>query len=121
MSFPITLDEIERAYAETGMQPVERTWAIAKGPNEQPCGCPLTAVVAFRHGMSVARDIKKWGRKFVFVAGKLSITPQQAQSFTIGFDNDLNEEGTPPSDTDLEAFAAGCAAREKFLPEKSPA
>jgi hypothetical protein len=119
MSFPITLDEIERAYAETGMQPAERTWSIARNPDKQLCACPLTAVVAVRHGMDVAHALSYFGSKTDFAAKHLSITHGQVQSFILGFDGCFNDDGTAPSDP--EAYVVGRAARKKFLLERSPA
>lgn len=123
--FPITLDEIERAYAEQGIEPVCGCWAKYYSDGQydaRKCGCALSAVIARRTNFDEAVAVGDGFSDFSDVevaAALLHLSPEQVNAFVCGFDHGMSwKERCGPSDSEAEreAFAAGVAAREKVKP-----
>lgn len=112
MPFPISLDEIERAYAETGLRPIEEEWVEISGDSPSGC-CPLAAVYIHKVGFS-ERLLSDDNDVVLFtIALALDLKTSQVTDFVRGFDR--HGIGNV---RDFVAYEAGKSARVRFLPSK---
>lgn len=109
MPFPITSDEIERAYAETGLRPSDSEWINVRCD----AACALGVVVALRHGLARLSRVDEQYNQPADVGRLLGLRPNEVRDFTIGFGGD-----PAPRHGCFDAFAAGRAARERFIPSE---
>lgn len=120
MSFPFTIEDIEAAYAETGLKPICLGWfgVVNTGNGETRCACPMSVLAARKVGSDVllaTNEIKMPS----FVSETLGIDEELMFSFVSGFDGD------PPYDYGSyyvrnpefkEAYDLGAALRRKIHP-----
>lgn len=113
MSFPITLDEIALAYAETGLRPIEDEWVVLHAGAPSGC-CPLAAVYIHKVGSPAGLTSDDINDFMLFtIARALDLKRSQVTDFVRGFD------GIGGIDVrDFVAYEAGRAARERFFPPK---
>jgi hypothetical protein len=113
MGFPITLDEIEVAYRETGLRPLEDDWL--RRDDEGEWACPLAVLCLRRLGgvpagfvpLSLLVGVLDWEEA---VAGLLGLTPAQVVHFLWGL-NGCRVELTH----DRAAFDLGAAVRARLF------
>jgi hypothetical protein len=114
MGFPFTLDEIEAAYRETGLEPLQDDWL--RRDDEGQWACPLAALCLRRLGgieagivpLSILVGILDWEET---VTELLGLTRAQVIHFLWGL-NGACVEG----DYDREAFEFGEAVRARLFP-----
>jgi hypothetical protein len=104
MGLLFTLDDVDAAYASTGMKPSQGEW----GDEDNHCGCVLSALIEAKHGRAVACSINQKIHEYKFAAGLLGITKQQVISITAGFDGQFFQEGLAD-----EAYEFGRAAWDR--------
>jgi hypothetical protein len=111
VAFPIALEEMEAAYAATGLVPAAGCYIAG----DRAHACPLGAGYVRRHASGTIARAADCLDVFGGIRSALGLTYDQAADFTLGFDG----EG-PEGVEDFDAYAAGQAARAHFLPLQPP-
>jgi hypothetical protein len=104
MALPFTLEDVDAAYAKTGMKPVRKTWVEFDGH----CGCVLTALVAAKHGLENACMIGHGVNGYGHASELLGITKEQVFGIIDGFDGEGFSKGY-----DAESYKFGRAAWDR--------
>lgn len=107
MRFPIALEEFVEAYRVTGLMPADGRFLF----EDRRRACPLGAVYVRYHGQETTARVADRLDVFGGIRSTLGLTDSQATDFTLGFDGK-----DPENIEDIAAFAAGRAARARFLP-----
>lgn len=116
--FERLLADIERGYA-TGLRPARGTFC-RKTPDDVVCaGCGLTAAYVSHVGAKTSLNEYAFGRHAeTFARKEFGLSPDEVAAFISGFDNeDLDNNGEPPSQEQLTAYTYGKRAAEKWFGE----